>query len=87
MRRRKRADAELPRVLNQQSFRELLKKHGWTRECGGKHNVKMTKPGQRPITLPYHRGRDYGRDLRDRLLREAGFKGAERKGGAGWLKK
>jgi predicted RNase H-like HicB family nuclease len=29
-----------------------LEAEGWTLERGGKHQVKMTKPGRRPIALP-----------------------------------
>lgn len=65
----------LPRVLNQRSAKALLEENGWTEERGGKHDVKMTKPGQRPITLPQHGGHDYSRDLTDRILRQAGLKG------------
>jgi hypothetical protein len=39
----------------------LLERHGWARKTGGKHQVKMVKPGHRPITLPRHKGRDYSR--------------------------
>jgi hypothetical protein len=42
---------------------------------GGKHNVKMTKAGRRPITLPHHGGGDYSRALTASILREAGLKG------------
>jgi hypothetical protein len=31
-------------------------RNGWTRSVGGKHNVKMTKPDHRPVTLPKHLG-------------------------------
>lgn len=44
--------SELPRVLSQRTARKLLEEHGWTQTIGGKHSVKMTKPGHRPITLP-----------------------------------
>ena len=67
----------LPRVLNQKSAKELLERNGWTETLGGKHNVKMEKPGQRPITLPKHRGQDYSRGLRDAILRQAGLKGGD----------
>jgi predicted RNA binding protein YcfA (HicA-like mRNA interferase family) len=65
----------LPRVLNQRSARRLLEEHGWIKERGGKHVVKMTKPGRRPITLPHHGGGDYSRDLTAAILRQAGLKG------------
>jgi hypothetical protein len=37
-------------VLNQNAARNLLEQYGWTMTRGGKHVVKMTKPGERPIT-------------------------------------
>lgn len=65
----------LPKTLNQASARRLLMEHGWVQTLGGKHNVKMEKPGERPITLPLHRGADYGSRLRSDILRQAGLKG------------
>jgi predicted RNA binding protein YcfA (HicA-like mRNA interferase family) len=65
----------LPRVLSQRSAKKLLEEHGWTETLGGKHVVKMEKPGRRPITLPHHRGSDYSRSLTEALLRQAGLKG------------
>jgi predicted RNA binding protein YcfA (HicA-like mRNA interferase family) len=50
-----------------------LEAHGWAATRGGKHVVKMEKPGHRPITLPKHRGGDYGRSLTSAILREAGL--------------
>ncbi len=38
-------------VLNQEAARKLLEEHGWTVTRGGTHVVKMTKSGERPITL------------------------------------
>jgi predicted RNA binding protein YcfA (HicA-like mRNA interferase family) len=69
----------LPRVLNQRSAKQLLEQHGWTETLGGKHVVKMEKPGHRPITLPMHHGSDYSRSLTAAILRQAGLKegGAE----------
>ncbi|MFI5025388.1 MAG: type II toxin-antitoxin system HicA family toxin [Solirubrobacterales bacterium] len=54
-------------TLSQKKAIKLLKENGWTQARGGKHQVKMTKPGCRPITLPQHKGRDYqpGPDQRD----------------------
>jgi predicted RNA binding protein YcfA (HicA-like mRNA interferase family) len=63
-----------PRVLNQRAAKRLLEQHGWTETQGGKHSVKMTKPGQRPVTLPSHGGNDYSRDLTAAILRQAGLK-------------
>lgn len=60
--------------MNQKSAIKLLKEHGWTQGAGGKHVVKMTKPGQRPITLPIHKGQDYSRGLKAAILRQAGLR-------------
>jgi predicted RNA binding protein YcfA (HicA-like mRNA interferase family) len=62
-----------PRILNQRKAVALLQERGWTLKRGGKHAVKMTKPGWRPITLPMHHGRDYGRGLTRAILRQAGL--------------
>ena len=67
----------LPRVLSQRSAKELLEREGWTETRGGKHVVKMEKPGQRPITLPKHGGQDYSPGLRNAILRQAGLKGGD----------
>ena len=60
---------------NQRSMKRLLETCGWTETTGGKHAVKMTKTGHRPITLPHHGGGDYSRNLTRRILRQAGLKG------------
>lgn len=49
----------MPKLLNQKSAAKLLQENGWTESVGGKHNVKMVKPGHRPITLPKHKAQDY----------------------------
>jgi predicted RNA binding protein YcfA (HicA-like mRNA interferase family) len=59
--------------LSQRSAKKLLEEHGWTERKGAKHTVKMKKPGHRPITLPMHRGHDYGRSLTAAILKEAGL--------------
>lgn len=64
---------KLPKVLSQTSAIRLLKANGWTVDTGGKHQVKMTKDGERPITLPMHKGRDYAPGLRVAILRQAGL--------------
>jgi predicted RNA binding protein YcfA (HicA-like mRNA interferase family) len=58
---------------NQKSMRKLLAESGWQEARGGKHVVKMTKPGERPITLPMHKGRDYGKGLERAIIRQAGL--------------
>jgi predicted RNA binding protein YcfA (HicA-like mRNA interferase family) len=50
---------DMAEVHNQKSMQRLLEAHGWARGKAGKHVVRMQKKGQRPITLPMHKGRDY----------------------------
>lgn len=71
--RRGQKPPSIPQTLNQKSARKLLEWHDWTQERGGKHVVKMTKPGRRPITLPYNHGEDYPPGLRAAILKQAGF--------------
>jgi len=61
------------KLLNQRRAIKLLRDHGWERARGGKHVVKMVKPGRRPITLPAHRRRDYGPAPTKAILRQAGL--------------
>jgi predicted RNA binding protein YcfA (HicA-like mRNA interferase family) len=61
-------------TLNQKKAIKLLKGNGWTQARGGKHQVKMTKSGHRPITLPQHKGRDYQPGLASAILRQAGLR-------------
>lgn len=60
-------------TLSQKKAIKLLKENGWTQTRGGKHQVKMTKKGHRPITLPQHKGRDYQRGLASAILKQAGL--------------
>jgi predicted RNA binding protein YcfA (HicA-like mRNA interferase family) len=71
----KHGSGDIPKTLNQRSMVRLLEEHGWIETLGGKHVVKMEKPGERPITLPMHKGRDYGPALRSEILRQAKLKG------------
>lgn len=66
---------ELPKRMSQKTAKALLKRHGWVESLGGKHTVKMIKEGRRPITLPMHKGEDYGVGLTDAVLKQAGLKG------------
>jgi len=63
-----------PKTLNQKQAIVLLRENGWSRSRGGKHVVKMTKAGHRPITLPHHKGRDYGQGLTAAILKQAGLR-------------
>lgn len=59
--------------MNQRQWIKELKGAGWTQERGGKHVVKMTKPGHRPITLPMHKGSEYSKGLDGAIRRQAGL--------------
>lgn len=61
-------------TLDQKKAVKLLRENGWVQSRGGKHQVKMTKAGHRPITLPQHKGRDYPVGLALAILRQAGLK-------------
>ena len=58
-------------LLSQAKARKLLESHGWTKTRGGKHNVKMEKDGERPITLPKHQGQDYSKGLSGAIRKQA----------------
>jgi predicted RNA binding protein YcfA (HicA-like mRNA interferase family) len=66
-----------PKTLNQRSMKKLLEANGWVVTVGGKHVIKMEKPGRRPITLPANKRRDYPPGLRAAILREADLLGEE----------
>jgi predicted RNA binding protein YcfA (HicA-like mRNA interferase family) len=61
-------------TLNQKKAIKLLKENGWMQARGGKHQVKMIKPRNRPITLPQHKGRDYPTGLARAILKQAGLR-------------
>jgi predicted RNA binding protein YcfA (HicA-like mRNA interferase family) len=60
-------------TLNQKKEIKLLREYDWKQARGGKHQVKMTKEGCRPITLPQHKGRDYQPGLASAILKQAGL--------------
>lgn len=57
--------------MTQKQWIKLLQREGWTRETGGKHQVKMTKPGHRPITLPDNHRRAYAKGFEAALRGQA----------------
>ena len=63
----------MAKLLNQKSARKLLEAHDWIKTVGGKHNIKMEKPGNRPITLPMHKGEDDSAGLTQSILKAAGI--------------
>lgn len=61
----------------QKEWIKRLQRKGWTRERGGKHQVKMTKPGHRPVTLPENKRRAYSKGFEAELRRQASLQGDE----------
>lgn len=59
----------MPRT--QKQWIKILTADGWTMERGGKHQVKMTKPGERPIVLPENKRRTYTKSFEAALRRQA----------------
>lgn len=60
----------MPEPNDQKSWIRHLKGEGWTAERGGKHQVKMTKPSCRPITLPMKKGEQYAKGMNAMLKRQ-----------------
>jgi predicted RNA binding protein YcfA (HicA-like mRNA interferase family) len=58
----------------QKEWIKRLEREGWIRERGGSHQVKMTKTGKRPITLPENKRRAYSKGFEAELRRQAGLK-------------
>jgi predicted RNA binding protein YcfA (HicA-like mRNA interferase family) len=59
----------------QKEWIKRLEREGWTRERAGNHQVKMTKIGERPITLPENQRRAYSKGFEAELRRQVGLKG------------
>jgi hypothetical protein len=55
----------------QKQWIKRLTKAGWELERGGKHQVKMTKPGCRPITLPENKRQAYSKGFEAELRKQA----------------
>jgi len=53
---------------------KILEEHGWRFErISSSHHV-FSKPGCRPVAVPFHGNKDIG-NLAKRILKEAGIKG------------
>lgn len=68
----KKRDIDPPKLLSQATAKKWLLSQGWTQERGGKHVVKMVKPGCRPITLPMAKGEDYAKGLTSAIVKQSG---------------
>lgn len=64
----------IKRTMTQKEMKRLLEAHGWEATVGGKHQVKMERDGQRPITLPMKGGSSYPVGLTSAILKQAGIK-------------
>ena len=64
--------------MTQRQWISLLRSDGWRQEAGGKHQVKMTKQGRRPVTLPDNHRRAYAKGFEAQLRRELRQNGGER---------
>lgn len=71
---------EIKRAMTQKELKRLLEEHGWHATVGGKHQVKMEKQGERPITLPMHKGKAYAVGLTNAILKQAGIKDVKEQG-------
>lgn len=58
----------------QKEWIKRLEREGWSRARGGNHQVKMTKAGERPITLPENKRRAYSKGFEAELRKQAGIK-------------
>lgn len=57
----------------QQALIKVLKEHGWEQTIGGKHQVKMTREGHRPVTIPEFKGETLPVGLSQAILKQAGI--------------
>lgn len=62
------------RRYTQKQLIRVLTREGWARSSGGKHQVKMSKPGHRPITIPHFKGAVLPVGLGNAILKQAGLK-------------
>lgn len=60
-----------PRRYTQKQLQRRLQSEGWVTIRGGKHVVKMTKVGYRPITIPACHGEVLSIGLVRSILRQA----------------
>jgi predicted RNA binding protein YcfA (HicA-like mRNA interferase family) len=57
----------------QKQLTKILKEQGWEQAIGGKHQVKMTREGQRPVTIPEFKGETLPVGLSQAILKQAGI--------------
>lgn len=54
-------------------MKKRLEADGWVNTGGGKHVIKMSKPGFKPITLPAAHGETYSVSMSQGMLKHAGL--------------
>lgn len=57
----------------QKTLIKMLKERGWEQSVGGKHQVKMTREGHRPVTIPEFKGETLPVGLSQAILKQAGI--------------
>jgi len=57
----------------QKTLIKMLKDQEWERSVGGKHQVKMTREGHRPVTIPEFKGETLPVGLSQAILKQAGI--------------
>ena len=57
----------------QKALSKMLREHGWEQSIGGKHQVKMIREGQRPVTIPEFKGETLPVGLSQAILKQAGI--------------
>ena len=57
----------------QKALAKVLKERGWEQSVGGKHQVKMTREGHRPVTIPEFKGETLPVGLSQAILKQAGI--------------
>ena len=57
----------------QKELIKKLKENEWTQSVGGKHQVKMTREGHRPVTIPEFKGETLPVGLSQAILKQAGI--------------
>ncbi len=61
------------RHYTQEELIRKLREHGWEQSVGGKHQVKMIREGERPVTIPEFKGGTLPIGLSHAILKQAGI--------------
>lgn len=61
------------RRYTQKQMKKRMETEGWVNTGGGKHVIKMSKPGHRPVTIPFCGGETLDIGLSQAILKQAGI--------------